>query len=312
MLQTFDALRKVGVDVEKMDFWDQDDSFDIVHLWGLEMAHLNTVLWAKKKGKKVVITALLNYMETPKEKIYNLVSSHIDKVKFLKRIAGLVDSLVVLNTKQKQVAIKYYNSHPEKTQIIPIIINSDYYNYRSNGKNLFDNLNDFILTTGNICERKNQYNLAQACMDLKKDLLIIGNALEGEQAYAQKLEKLIGQSENIKWIKGVNVADDILLEAYKTCSAFALPSFAEVQPTSALEAAIAAKPLLLADKEYAHQEYFKGAELVDPSSVDDIKKGIRNVLNSPSHKQSVECSVLDEFREEIVGQKYFDLYRSLL
>lgn len=312
MLETFNAIKKLGVEVEKMDFWDKDDNFDIVHLWGLEIAHLNTILWAKRKNKKVVITALLNYMETPVQKMHNFISSYVAKTKYLKRISEMADSVIVLNDKQKEVAIKYYNSYPEKTKIIPIIINSKYYNYKYEEikDNYFD-LEKFILCTGNVCFRKNQYNLAKACIELDNDLIIIGNILEGEQAYADKLERLIDCKKNIKWLKGVKAADNILLNAYKNCSIFALPSFAEVQPTSAIEAAIAHKPLLLANKAYARQKYFNGAKLVNPSSVVDIKKGIISVTNDPL-KFCINPKLFEDFREDFVAKKYLDVYNSII
>src|SRR5207245_1311368 len=62
MLNATDAARACGVDVQPMDIWSRDRDFDVLHVWGLDVAHTPAVYWARQSGKHVVMTALLPYL----------------------------------------------------------------------------------------------------------------------------------------------------------------------------------------------------------------------------------------------------------
>src|SRR4051812_48074208 len=62
MLDALEAARRAGVAIQQLDPWSRDDAFEIVHVWGLETANASLVMWAKRAGKKVVLTALLPYL----------------------------------------------------------------------------------------------------------------------------------------------------------------------------------------------------------------------------------------------------------
>jgi glycosyltransferase involved in cell wall biosynthesis len=170
-------------------------------------------------------------------------------------------------------------------------------------------IENYVLCTGNICARKNQYNLALACINLNLNLVLVGNVLDGETLYGEKLAAFAKQHSNIRWIKELAHGSDELIAAYFNCMIYALPSKSETQPISALEAVAVNKPLVLLDRMYAHQSFYKGATLSKFPSVKSVEKALSTAMgNSISSKQNIEilnCS------KEKVGSLYKNLYENL-
>ena len=310
MLDLMKSLKKINVDVEKINPWDKDDNYDILHFWGLEFEHLANMGFAKKAKKKIVLTALLGYMQNDmSQKLVFYYSKYFRKVKYLIEVINLIDKLVVVNNEQAMVAIKYFNLPSNKIHIIPNIVSDDFYS--SIHQNSEKESNEaYILTTGNVCNRKNQLNLAKACKELNVPLFIVGKATKGEEQYAKDLQELIKQTSSITWINGLEKDSKELLLLYNNCLFFALPSFIETQPISVLEAIAVRKPILLGERAYASQKLFLNACLVEPNSTEDIKKGIKKIMNSPTkyippHEDILQCKELE------VAKKYKNLYEEL-
>jgi len=308
VLNTIKALKKLGVDAEKLDIWDRSNDFDILHCWGLDISHYNNIHYGKLAGKKIVLTALLGYNEDFKSILKWNVSKIIGKARFLDSILRKIDALVVLNNLQSEIAVKHLGIPKEKIYVIPAIINDRYFSEECESNFL---KGSYVLITGNICLRKNQVNLAKACIKNKLDLVIIGNVLSGEEEYAKELEELCSNNKNITWIKGLQDASKELISYYKDCSVFALPSYDELQPASALEAAALKKPLLLANRKYAKQKYFNNAKLINPSNIDDIAKGLSEILINP-HLYVPPQENLIECKPESVAKAHIKMYKEIL
>ncbi|PRY12312.1 glycosyltransferase involved in cell wall biosynthesis [Pontibacter ummariensis] len=314
-LSTLLAVQKAGVNASTLDVWDKSSDFDILNCWGLEVGNYENVFWAKRAGKQVVISALFPYYETLKEKVKYHVSAAIYKVKLMHEMAAMADHIVVVNDIQAEICQKYFRVAPTKISVIPNVVKKSFFseNDRATLAQSFSEkyvISDFILTTGNICRRKNQISLAQACINTKTKLVIIGKILDGESDYGQQLENLIRPHQNIVWLHGLEPGSMDLVGAYSACSAFALPSFEEQQPISLLEAAAQQKPLLIAKRAYAYQKYYKNALLVEPKSIRSIETGINTVKKAPL-KYVTPCSIIEECTEESVGKAYLELYHTL-
>jgi len=308
MLAAFDSLNNIGTNVFKLDVWDKTVDFDVVHCWGLDIANYENVKWAKKSGKKVVVTALVNYFETKKEIAKFFVSSIIYKQKLVKEMLSYIDTIVVVNEKQANVFIEMYKISPSKITIIPNIVNELFFDLHNKAVSL--KAGSYVLTVGNVCKRKNQLNLAKACILEDRELVIIGKPLAGEENYHLELEHVISGSSKIKWIKGLAENSNELLQYFLHCSMFALPSYVEQQPIALLEAAVLNKPLLIAHKAYAKQSYYNNSYLVNPDSVNDIAKGIRDIYAMPV-TYVPDYKILDECRSINVATSYIKVYNKL-
>jgi glycosyltransferase involved in cell wall biosynthesis len=309
MLSTLEAVKKAGVEAEKIDPWSRDSQFDILHLWGLEIANQATIKFAKNAGKKVVVTALLSYFETLEEKIRNLASTFIGPARIVRDIVPYLDGLVVVNDLQKEIAIRHYGVSEAIIKVIPHVVDDAFFQSQQDDKKP-EIGGQYILCAGNLCKRKNQLKLVQACLAGGHELVLVGATLHGEEAYAQQIQELIRKNGNIRWIPEVKANSPELVELYRRAKGFALCSYGEQQPISALEAAACGKPLLLGARKYAQQIFYKNACTADPNSVAEIEKGIQKIKANPDQFK-VPVAILEQCRESHVGNSYRELYREL-
>ncbi len=311
MLNTLEAVKKSGIAGEKLNPWSRDNDFQVMHCWGLGFAHYENIRWAKHSGKKVVMTALFSYYESKYERLRHYLSTYIKKAQYYIQIANMVDAMVVLNELQAEACHKYFKVPQIKIHIIPNVIHPTFFKLDDGSIKNDLYLRDYVLIVGSVCRRKNQLNLIKACIKGNHKLVIVGKILDGEDDYGNEIESLIPNHENIKWIKGLPEHSDALYNYYNNCALVALPSFIEQQPISLLEGVAMKKPLLIADRAYAKQKFYKNALQINPDSIDEIEKGIAEILKSPANYTPPIASILD-CSEESVGNSYRSLYEGLL
>jgi glycosyltransferase involved in cell wall biosynthesis len=308
MLNAFKSVKELGVDVSKIDLWCKDKDYDIIHLWGIGPHNYNVIKWAKKSQKLLVATVLVPYFDTIRSIIsyyrYSLSLPHKELVYYYNQ----VDKIVVVNDIQRDVLIRYYKISKSKITVIPNIIEDNFFQKPLLNFCYKYNISNYVLCTGNICSRKNQYNLALACLKLNLKLVIIGDVLSGEESYSYKLLNLIANNNNIIWIKGLPNGSDELAAAYYYCSVFALVSRDETQPISMLEATAYARPIVTLDKAYAKQKFYSNTYFSKSDKQVDIINALSLAYNSNGTciNQSVqECQSVN------VGKSYKNLYESL-
>jgi len=310
MVNALESVVKLGVDASKMDIWSRDNDFDILHVWGIGPYNYQIIDWAKKSGKLIVVTVLLPYYGTLRSETGNIYRQFFskafkDQINYYKK----TDRVVVVNDIQAKVLNKYYKVPFTKIDIIPNIVEQKYFQKPiANFSKKYD-IENYVLCTGNISARKNQYNLALACVKLNLNLVLIGNVLDGEKSYANKLEHLISENKKVLWIKELPKASDDLVAAYDSCDLFALPSRDETQPISALEAVAVGKPIMLLNKRYALQSYYKNALLCKSPSENDIESALRGwLIEKVPVKQNIEIQNCTELK---VGKMYKECYSKL-
>lgn len=309
MLNALKAVDKLGVNVSKLDLWSLDKDFDIIHLWGVGLHNYHIIDWSKKANKKIVATLLLPYFDTIRLKLSFYKNFLTSGQREYRNYLNLIDRLVVVNELQVIILNKYFKVPRNKITIIPNIIEERFFESPDFDFSSKHNVKNYILCTGNISSRKNQLNLAKACVELKLNLVLIGKVLEGEALYAKELETIVHNNKNIKWIKGLSNASNELVSAYYQCSIFALPSIDETQPISALEASAIGKPLIMLDRMYAHQKYYNNVTFCRSGKVSDIVFALLDCgLKSNQLVYNIET---DNCREENVGNLYKSIYEGL-
>jgi len=307
MLSNINAISKTGTDIVKLNTWQRDADFDILHCWGLGLGNFENIFWAKRSGKKIVLTALLNYIDTTAEKVRFYLSSFMHRERFSVKMLEYVDKAAVVNDLQAEILSRYYRFPERDITVIPHLVDDRFFiAAQENGVSK----GEYILTVGNVCHRKNQLNLAEGCVKQGKKLVIIGKVLDGEVAYGQRLQELIDSNPDITWIKGLEENSDSLIQHYKSCACVALPSYSEQQPISLLEGAIFNKPLLIADKSYANQKYYDNKVLVNPASIDSISNGIKTIFDE-KYDDPKRNHLLDECRGQHIAMSYNEVYQSI-
>lgn len=171
-------------------------------------------------------------------------------------------------------------------------------------------IDNYVLSTGNICPRKNQLALVRACRSLGVPLLLAGNPIPGEEEYARVISEEMNGIPGMRWIKGLTAGSPELAMLYCRAALFALVSHEETQPISALEAVAAGKALLLADRPYAKQEFFSGVMTVNPKSIDAIKKGLKILLSIPKI-DAANRNNISQCRFSAVGEGYANVFKKI-
>lgn len=312
MLSTLDAVNKSGVQADKIDVWSRENNFEILHCWGLGFHHYENIRWAKHAKKKIVLTALLSYYENYVERIRHFFSTYIKKAQYYIEIANMADAVVVVNEQQAEVCYRYFKVPKNKIFIIPNIVHKNFYG-APHDTSFAEKINfsDYVLTVGSVCQRKNQLHLVQACLKENLNLVIVGKTQEGSEDYGVEIERTIKNSPTVTWIKGLAPNSKELISAYQSSLLVALPSYVEQQPITLLEAVAIRKPLLIANRAYAHQKYYHHAMCVDPDSVVDISRGLKEVITNPTNFIP-STEVIEACREANVGNSYRILYERIL
>ena len=306
MLSAFEAAKSQGCNVNLLDPWSRFADFDIAHIWGFEITQQHNIIYSKKADKKVIVTTLLPDFSSKKVQMRFFISGLIDKVRLLKKLTGYIDSFVAVNEMEKEYIAKYFKFPANQVHVIPNIVSDAYFDPNGIEENL--EIENYVLCVGNICERKNQLNLVLACNEIGYNILLIGSVLEGEESYANAVFTELRKNPASRWIKGAKENSSTLRTAYKNCKLFALLSHKESQPISILEAIAMNCRVILADKPYARQSFFKGALLVNPNSIPDIKKSLTlgAAMEPPIHFADI-----DHCRKENVGLLYKGVYSQL-
>ena len=308
MIGALQATKSEGYDAEKLDFWSQNDDFNILHVWGYSLAHLPTVYWAHKSGKKIIMSALLQY-PTIRYQISHHISSKYGIGKKYQELLGLLDVVSVVNDLQAETATRIFRIPDNKVAVIPNIVDDSYFSSPKKFPSPVE-IDDYILCVGNVCIRKNQLALASACAVTNKSLLIVGDVMIGEEKYGTLLSNYIKDRPRIKWIRKMQPGSDSLIAAYQNCIAFALPSLNETQPISLLEASVLQKPLLIADRPYAKQKYYANALCVDPESVADLRYGVEEITEN-GRRYITSSEIINDCGSKKVGMAYGRLFESM-
>lgn len=303
MIDLMNGMRSAGADVSIIDLAQKNNVPQIYHVWGMGGCRYDWLEVAKKKGVKICFSILLNYYDTLDEQARYWTSRIAGPMRDLHKKMSIADGVFVVNQRQADVAARYLNIDPAKIFIAPVTLPDCYFSRMPLGRG--------VITTGNICQRKNQLILARVCDQLKIPLTIIGHRLETERDYAEELGKVCSKSSVVRWIPGLERTSPELIDEYRRASVFALPSFNETQPTSALEAAALGLGLVLGIRGYAKQDPFRRALRVAPSSFDALSGAIKKAVDSPL-EYGADISMMTKYKTSVVSEYTLASYRKIM
>lgn len=308
MHRTLEVLQRLGVDARPLDFWSRDGDFDILHVWGFDAdQHLTTARFAKRYGKKIVLTPLVQYL-TPRAYV-RFAGSWLEGAARRRIALGkLVDRFLAVNELQGETLERLYRIPACKIEIIPTMLEDGFFETAPAPASL-PGFADFLLCAGNICARKNQLHLAEAAIATHTPILFAGDVSGGEEAYGAAFARLIAPHAFLRWNKWMAWPE--LQTAYRASRGVVLPSFEEQQPTTGLEAAALGKPLMLGRRPYARQKFYRNAFLAEPASVAEIGRGLKALVAEPARYVPLR-TFAEECRADRVGPKLKTIFEGVL
>ena len=118
MIAAMKFAREAGTDVAPLDFWSREADFDILHFWGLEPQHSNTVRWAHAARKKTVLTALVRYPSW-ESSLRHIAALAVGPARALKRMLVQLDCVTVVNESQARYVVSTLGLPAEKLSVVP-------------------------------------------------------------------------------------------------------------------------------------------------------------------------------------------------
>ncbi len=175
----------------------------------------------------------------------------------------------------------------------------------------------YVLSVGTLEARKNHVRLIRAFAGLPGDLgdvlLVLVGAMSQTGREAEALARAPALRDRVRLFGTVD--DDELGALYAGAAAFALPSLHEGFGLPVLEAMAAGTPVLAADAAALPEVTGDAALLVDPFSVDDIRRGLERLLR----EEGLRAVLVErgrrrerQFTWERTARETLDVYREAI
>ncbi|MDP4091073.1 MAG: glycosyltransferase family 4 protein, partial [Bacillota bacterium] len=275
LLKLTENLRKLGVEIEINDGFITDYStYDIVHLFNIAPMGETYKYYkiARHFKKNIVLTPMYwdfslyyNYIND-QENLRLWERCNIYRKEIIKgcRViypnsnieAELIKSQLGVNI----ASVIVYNGVDIMNEDIPLYSLKERYN-----------LDNYVLTVGKVCHRKNQLVLARVCRELNIELVLIGDIKD--KAYYEKCMEIEG-TRYLGFLDSYNIYN-----AYRFARLHVLPSFVENPGLSSLEAAASGCSIVSTNQGSAAEYFGDKAIYCDPydegSIYDAVKQGIK-------------------------------------
>ena len=260
--QTMAALQKLDLAVEPVKWWDETQTGDVIHYFGRMPA--DHIRFAQKKRIKVVMAELLTAQgsRTMKQlRTQKMISRGMARLAPRSFTAAfnwdsyrLADALVALTTWEKHIMEFMFGADPARTFVVPNGVEEPFFNSPPTARG------PWLVCTATITERKRILELAQAAVEAKTPVWIIGRAYADNDPYAQQFFQLTKQNPELIRYEGA-IGDRTKLAAiYRAARGFVLLSTMESLSLSALEAAACECPLLLSDLPSTRGSFDQGTQ----------------------------------------------------
>src|SRR5581483_8291459 len=259
--QTRDALVRIGVDVDHLRWWDAAQKPDIIHYFG--RPNPTNVRFAQQKGIKVVMTQLLTGLGSRagwKRSIQKLVIGTSRSVlpsmvttPFGWTAYQSVDAAVLLTPWEAHLFQEMFAVSPQKVHVIPNGVEQVFLDSQPvpRGK--------WLVCTATITERKRVVELAEAAVNARTPLWVIGQPYSETDDYARRFWEIAQANKELIRYEGAIRDRARLAVAYREARGFVLLSTEESLSLSALEAAACQTPLLLSDLPWARTVFPQNA-----------------------------------------------------
>jgi rhamnosyl/mannosyltransferase len=230
----------------------------------------------------------------------------------IKKILDRADAIIVTSPQlfnESEILQKY----KEKIQVIPLSFDPK---YSTNKSKKFPKERKFeLLFVGKLRKYKGVEFLIRAIENLDVKLNIVGNGEELE--YLKSLVQSIDAVDKIKFF--LDVGDKQLLDLYKKCDLFVLPSINEAEAFGVvqLEALANALPVINTNLKsgvpFVSLNGYSGVT-VEPKKSDELTYAIEKIINNKELYELYSFNALERvkvFSREKMAEDYMKIYQKL-
>lgn len=261
--QTLKALRKIGVDVDWLRWWDDSQRPDIIHYFGPVREWYPD--FCSSKGIKTVATALLTGLGSQPPWKHRLKGAVIQAAKaawpplarrFEWNAFAKADACIALTRHEGGLLRDVFGVPQDKIHIVPNGVEKCFV------ERVEQEREDWLICVSTIAPRKRVVELAEAAALARRPLRIFGRPYSDSDPYFQLFLKTVERnSAFVSWGRVISGRRE-LAALYRRAAGFVLVSTMESQSLSALEAAASGCPLLLSDLPWARETFGEHARFV--------------------------------------------------
>ena len=304
-------LRHLGVEVEPVRWWDENQTGDIIHYIG-RPATLNLRL-GHQKGFKIMMTDLLD--QTASRSAFRLFlqrSFHRIFGRVIPRFTGQlnwevfreVDAMIYAVPHEWEVAQYLFGADPSRGHVISHGLEED----ASRELAQPQAEEDYLISVASIHPRKNSVLLAEAALLAKVPVVFLGKPYSEDDPYFVRFKALV--DDRYVRYRGF-VSPEEKYRYLRGARGFALLSQFESGCIALFEAAGAGLPLLLADLPWARKSYPTARDINFAKLA--AAKRVASVLErfyKQAHRRPRPIFPIPTWRD--VAQQYLSVYNELL
>lgn len=301
--ETMGALQAIGVTVEPLRWWDENQRGDIFH--HLVRPSTNLVELARRNGMKVVVSELLTGQGSrTRGQLFRQKYIHRFMARFGPRSIvqhfhwetyQLLDACIALTPWEAEILGWLYNTPPEKIYVVPNGVESVFLESQPAPRG------PWLVCTATMTERKRIVELAEAAVLARTPVWIIGKPYNSADPYAQKFLNLARKHPEYVRFEGPVQDRSRLAQIYREARGFVLLSAMESLSLSALEAAACECPLLLSDLPWARTTFKTEAQYcLVPAPTEQTAKALRHFYEAaPSLRPQLKPKTWIEVAQDI-------------
>jgi glycosyltransferase involved in cell wall biosynthesis len=311
LIKTQDYLRRLQVEADISSNPEADlANYDLVHLFNLMPVEETFPLFnnALRQKKKILLSPIywdpIEFLQHNKE-LEGLELWWRKSMPLRKEILRGVDLLLPNSELELTVIKKEFQNLPETA----VIVNGVDQSFNRAQPDRFVNryqLQDFLLSVGRICRRKNQLAVIKTARDLRLPLVLIGPLNDGP--YYQECRRAAA-GHKVLFIDCLSQQD--LISAYAAARVHALVSWYDTPGLVTLEAALAGCTIVTTDRGSA-KEYL--GELVfycSPDNDESIRTAVANAWAAKKTSQ-LKTHILTNFTWEKTAEQTLKAYQMVL
>jgi glycosyltransferase involved in cell wall biosynthesis len=261
------ALEEIGLEVQYLRWWDDSQRGDVIHFFG--RANPSHIDFAHGKGMRYVMQELLTSQGSRSVthlQFQALVNRLLRKVLPSNYRLPLrwdsyqkADSIIAITDWEAWIMGKLFDAPPQRIRVVPNAVDDVYFQSGSRP------LGDYLICVATITERKRVLELAQAAVEAKTPLKVVGKPYSPNDPYFVQFVDTVRSSGGLVDYLGPSATPDDLAAKLQQSRGFVLPSTMETQSLAALEAAAAGLPLLVSDLPWARDTFQNSASYMAPS-----------------------------------------------
>ena len=154
---------------------------------------------------------------------------------------------------------------------------------------------------------KNLERVIKSLRGLNAELIVVGRLCPSQ-------EELLKNS-GIRYVNKYNLTDKQILEEYISCDIVSFPSLFEGFGMPIIEGNAIGRPVLTSNIEPMLEVSGNAARIVDPYSIEDIKQGFLDLINSSELRKSLVNRGLEnakKYNEVAIADEYIKLYKEIV